>query len=62
MPPPRKKKTLQKIIIGGLALAFLGIIVGSMVETEFLFIAGMFFIGMIILGVVGILKMRKEQQ
>lgn len=53
-----RKKTMQKFLLAGLALAFLGFIIGSM--SEYAFVAGIFFVGVVILGIVGILKMRKS--
>jgi hypothetical protein len=49
---------MQKFLLAGLALAFLGFIIGSM--SEYAFVAGIFFVGVVILGIVGILKMRKS--
>lgn len=42
----------------GLGLAFLGIIVGS--TTQHTFVAGIIFVVIIILGVIGIMKMWKS--
>jgi hypothetical protein len=54
---PKRKTTLQKLVIAGLGLAFLGFMVGS--TTQYTFVAGIIFIAIIILGIVGIIKMRK---
>ncbi len=46
------------MITVGLGLAFLGIIVGS--TTQYTFVAGIIFVVIIILGVIGIMKMWKN--
>lgn len=44
--------------MAGLGLAFLGFIVGSIKEHTFA--AGIIFIGIVILGIIGIMKMRRK--
>lgn len=55
---PRMKGT-QKLVIAGLGLAFLAIIVSSL-SKELDFAAGIIFVGIVILGVVGLIKMRRR--
>lgn len=50
---------MRKLVIAGLALAFLGFIIGSL-GKDFTIAAGIIYIGIIILGIIGILKMRKR--
>ncbi len=47
------------MVIAGLGLALLGSAVSSL-GKEFIFVAGIIFIGVVILGIVGIIKMRKN--
>lgn len=49
---------MQKLVIAGLGLAFLAFIVGSMKEY---FIAGIIFVAIVILGIIGIMKLRKTK-
>lgn len=51
---------MQKLVIAGLGLAFLGFIVGSL-SKEFTFLAGIIFVAIVILGIVGIIKLRKTK-
>ena len=51
---------MQRLVIVGLGLAFLGFIVGSS-GKEFTFAAGIIFVVMVILGIVGIIKIRKHK-
>jgi uncharacterized membrane protein len=53
------RKRVNKLVIAGLGLALLAIIVSSM-GRDFAFTAGIIFVGVIILGIVGIIKMRKH--
>ncbi len=50
---------MQKLVIAGLGLAFLAFIVGSM--KEYFFVAGIIFVAIVILGIIGIIKMRKNK-
>jgi len=50
---------MLKLVIAGFGLAFLGIIMGSL-SKDFTFVAGIIFVGIIILGIIGIIKMRKR--
>lgn len=49
---------MQKLVIVGLGLAFLGYILGSG-SKEYTFVAGIIFVAIVILGVFGLVKMRK---
>jgi hypothetical protein len=51
---------MQKLVIAGLGLAFLGFMIGSL-SRDLLFIAGVLFVATAVLGVIGILKMRKTR-
>jgi len=51
---------MQKLVIAGLGLAFLGIIISSL-NRDLIFVAGAFFIATAVLGIIGILKMRKSK-
>jgi hypothetical protein len=53
-----QKRVIRKLIMAGLGLAFLGFIVGSIKEHTFA--AGIIFIGIVILGIIGIMKMRRK--
>jgi len=53
-----QKHVIRKLIMAGLGLAFLGFIVGSI--KEYTFAAGIIFIGIVILGIIGIMKMRRK--
>jgi len=52
-----KKKGGTKLVIAGLGLAFLGFVVAS-AGKEYSFVAGAIFVGIVILGVIGLIKMR----
>lgn len=54
-----RRTGVQKLVIAGLGLAFLGFIVGSS-GKELTFVAGIIFVGIVILGIVGIIKLRKR--
>ncbi|MFY3740357.1 MAG: hypothetical protein HMLIMOIP_000794 [Candidatus Nitrosomirales archaeon] len=51
---------MQKMIIAGLGLAFLGIMISSL-GKDWLFAAGVIFVATAVLGIIGILKMRKSK-
>lgn len=53
-----RRTGLQKLVIAGLGLAFLGYIVGSG-SKEYTFVAGIIFVAIVILGIFGLVKMRK---
>lgn len=55
----RRKTGIQKLVIAGLGLAFLGIIVGSV--SDYTFVAGIIFVAVVILGIVGIMKMQRSK-
>ena len=55
-----RRTGVQKLVIVGLGLAFLGFIVGSL-NKEFTFFAGIIFIAIVILGIIGIMKIRKTR-
>lgn len=55
----RRKPRMQKLVIAGLGLAFLAFIVGSM--KEYFFVAGIIFVAIVILGIIGIIKLRKNK-
>jgi hypothetical protein len=55
-----RRTGVQKLVIVGLGLALLGFIVGSL-SKEFTFFAGIIFIAITILGIVGIVKIRKAR-
>lgn len=50
---------MQKLIIAGLGLAFLAFIVGSM--EKYFFVAGIIFVTIVILGIIGIIKLRQNK-
>ena len=49
---------MQKLVIAGLGLAFLGIMISSL-GKDLIFVAGILFVATAVLGIIGILKMRK---
>ena len=51
---------MQKLVIGGLGLAFLGVMISSL-GKDFVFIAGIIFVATAVLGIIGIMKMRKSK-
>lgn len=51
---------MNKLVIAGFGLAFLGIMIGSL-GKDFVFIAGIIFVATAVLGIVGIMKMRKSK-
>ena|GEM_PF-2040730 len=53
-----RSKGMQKMIIAGLGLAFLGIMISSL-GKDWLFAAGVLFVATAVMGIIGILKMRK---
>ncbi|MFQ5970372.1 MAG: hypothetical protein ACE5J2_07760 [Nitrososphaerales archaeon] len=53
-----RRTGMQKLVIVGLGLAFLGYILGSG-SKEYTFVAGIIFVAIVILGVFGLVKMRK---
>ena len=53
-----RKIWIYKFVTVGLGLVFLGIIVGS--TTQYTFVAGIIFVVIIMLGVIGIMKMWKN--
>jgi len=50
---------VQKLVLAGLGLALLASAVSSL-GKEFVFVAGIIFVGVVILGIIGIIKMRKN--
>lgn len=54
----RRKPRMQKLVIAGLGLAFLAFIAGSMKEY---YVAGIIFVAIVILGIIGIIKLRKNK-
>ena len=54
-----RKTELQKLVIVGLGLAFLGFILSA--SKEFTFLAGVIFVAIVIVGIVGITKIRKTK-
>jgi len=55
----RRKTIIQKFVIAGLGLSLMGYIVGS--SSDYTFVAGIIFIAVVILGIVGIVKMGKNK-
>jgi len=55
-----RSKGMQKLIIAGLGLAFLGIMISSL-GKGWLFAAGVLFVATAVLGIIGIFKMRKSK-
>lgn len=54
-----RSKIVPRLVIAGLGLAFLSFFLGSSGES---FLAGIVFIGIIILGIIGMLVIRRTKQ